>query len=239
MRLKPSCAGRRLPVDRSSERDRVELERGDIVADTIEDARCIFLKGLHASEQAIARRLADLAAGPAPWPAIDLDKAVPWIEKRTGKALAPSQIDAVRLVLASKVAVITGGPGTGKTTLLDAILRILVAKGVRVLLAAPTGRAAKRMTEQTGIEAKTLHRLLEVDPANGGFKKGLEMRASRFETRSCGCSGPVFRNLSIFEVSTQVAGQPSNPAMSRSSSRGGQSRKQALRPTSCGSVPGR
>lgn len=153
---------------------RVELERGEIVADTIEDARCIFLKGLHAAEQAIARRLVDLAAGPARWPAIDLDKAVPWIETRTGKALAPSQIDAVRLVLASKVAVITGGPGTGKTTLLDAILRILVAKGVRVLLAAPTGRAAKRMTEQTGIEAKTLHRLLEVDPANGGFKKGLE-----------------------------------------------------------------
>lgn len=152
----------------------VELERGDIVADTIEDARCVFLKGLHAAEQAIARRLRDLASGPVRWPAIDLDKAMPWIEKRTGKALAPSQIDAVRLVLASKVAVITGGPGTGKTTLLDAILRILVAKGVRVLLAAPTGRAAKRMTEQTGIEAKTLHRLLEVDPANGGFKKGLE-----------------------------------------------------------------
>ena len=152
----------------------IELERGDIVPDTIGDARCIFLKGLHAAEQASARRLRDLAAGPARWPVIDLDKAMPWIEKRTGKALAPSQIDAVRLVLASKVAVITGGPGTGKTTLLDAILRILVAKGVRVLLAAPTGRAAKRMTEQTGIEAKTLHRLLEVDPANGGFKKGLE-----------------------------------------------------------------
>jgi exodeoxyribonuclease V alpha subunit len=67
-------------------------------------------------------------------------------------------------VLASKVAVITGGPGVGKTSTLDSILRILVAKGVQVALAAPTGRAAKRMTEQTGVEAKTIHRLLEVSP---------------------------------------------------------------------------
>ena len=66
----------------------------------------------------------------------------------------------MRLVLASKVAVITGGPGVGKTSTLDSILRILIAKGVQVALAAPTGRAAKRMTEQTGLEAKTIHRLL-------------------------------------------------------------------------------
>ena len=69
---------------------------------------------------------------------------------------------------------ITGGPGVGKTSTLDTILRILVAKGVRVLLAAPTGRAAKRMTEQTGIEAKTIHRLLEIDPKHGGFSRNEE-----------------------------------------------------------------
>ena len=66
-------------------------------------------------------------------------------------------------MLSSKLAVITGGPGVGKTSTLDTILRILVAKGVRVALAAPTGRAAKRMTEQTGMEAKTIHRLLEIE----------------------------------------------------------------------------
>src|SRR5690242_8379200 len=71
----------------------------------------------------------------------------------------------------SKVAVITGGPGVGKTSTLDSILRILSAKGVQVLLAAPTGRAAKRMTEQTGLEAKTIHRLLEIDPRHGGFAR--------------------------------------------------------------------
>lgn len=75
------------------------------------------------------------------------------------------------MALASKVVVITGGPGVGKTTLVNAILKILAAKRVEVLLAAPTGRAAKRMTEATGLEAKTIHRLLEFDPAGGGFKR--------------------------------------------------------------------
>ena len=67
--------------------------------------------------------------------------------------------------------VITGGPGVGKTTLVNAILRILSAKGMRLLLCAPTGRAAKRMNETTGFEAKTIHRLLEVDPRTGGFRR--------------------------------------------------------------------
>jgi exodeoxyribonuclease V alpha subunit len=78
------------------------------------------------------------------------------------------------MALRSKAMVITGGPGVGKTTLLDAILRILAAKGTKILLAAPTGRAAKRMTEQTGIEAKTIHRLLEIDPKAGGFRRGAD-----------------------------------------------------------------
>ena len=72
----------------------------------------------------------------------------------------------------SKVLVMTGGPGVGKTTIVKAILRILAAKGTNLLLCAPTGRAAKRMTEATGFEAKTIHRLLEVDPKSGGFKRG-------------------------------------------------------------------
>ena len=67
--------------------------------------------------------------------------------------------------------VITGGPGVGKTTIVNSILRILAAKGVSLSLCAPTGRAAKRMTEATGFEAKTIHRLLEVDPKGGGFKR--------------------------------------------------------------------
>jgi exodeoxyribonuclease V alpha subunit len=151
-----------------------ELAKGEVVSDTIGDETCLFLKGLHLAEQAIASRLIERASGPLPWPEIDLDKAIPWVESRTGKSLATSQREALRLVLGSKMAVVTGGPGVGKTTLLDTILRLLVAKGVRVALAAPTGRAAKRMTEQTGLEAKTIHRLLEIDPKHGGFSRNEE-----------------------------------------------------------------
>ncbi len=86
--------------------------------------------------------------------------------------LAESQRQAVGLALASKLLVITGGPGVGKTTIMRAILAILAAKAVRILLAAPTGRAAKRMSEATGFESRTIHRLLELDPRTGGFRRG-------------------------------------------------------------------
>src|SRR6266480_4331923 len=120
----------------------------------------------------IAERILRLTNGTLPWPHIDPEKALPWIEQKTGLSLAQSQVAAIRQALLSKVFVITGGPGVGKTTIVNAILRILSAKGVRLLLCAPTGRAAKRMTEATGFEAKTIHRLLEVEPKGGGFKRG-------------------------------------------------------------------
>jgi exodeoxyribonuclease V alpha subunit len=125
-------------------------------------------------ERGIAEHLMRIAAGPLPWPAIDADRALPWIERKTGLTLAPSQADAIRLALTSKVLVITGGPGVGKTTIVNAILRILAAKRVELLLCAPTGRAAKRMTEATGREARTIHRLLEFDPKTMGFKRNDE-----------------------------------------------------------------
>ncbi|WP_207462629.1 ATP-dependent RecD-like DNA helicase [Azospirillum sp. SYSU D00513] len=147
-----------------------ELQEGTVIADRLEGRECVFLAGLYRAEQAIAARLKALAEGEAPWPAIDHTKAVEWVEGKTGLSLAPSQRDAVQLALSSKVMVITGGPGVGKTTLVNSILKILAAKQLRVMLCAPTGRAAKRLTESTGMEAKTIHRLLAVDPANGGFK---------------------------------------------------------------------
>src|ERR1700712_5183938 len=152
----------------------LELRGEEVIADTVGGEACVFLRGLHAAERAIAERLIERAAGLPPWPEIDLDKARPWVEQKTGKALSPSQVEAVRLMLGSKLCVITGGPGVGKTSTLDSLLRILRAKGVHVLLAAPTGRAAKRMTEQTGLEAKTIHRLLEIDPKHGGFTRNEE-----------------------------------------------------------------
>ena len=85
-----------------------------------------------------------------------------------------SQREALRLAVAAKVLVITGGPGVGKTTLVNSILKVLQAKGVEVALCAPTGRAAKRLTESTGLDGRTIHRLLEADPSNGGFKRNEE-----------------------------------------------------------------
>jgi exodeoxyribonuclease V alpha subunit len=149
----------------------LELQEGTVIADRVGETPCVFLAGLHRAERTIANRLTRLVSGTLPWPWIDPDKALPWAEKRIDLVLAESQIAAIRLALTSKVLVMTGGPGVGKTTIVRAILRILAVKGTKLLLCAPTGRAAKRMTEATGFEAKTIHRLLEVDPRSGGFKR--------------------------------------------------------------------
>jgi len=150
----------------------LELADGTVVSDTVGETACVFLAGLHRAERNIADRLLGLSAGSLPWPWIDPDKALPWVAERLKLTFADSQTTAIRQALACKALVITGGPGVGKTTLVKAILRILSAKGIKLLLCAPTGRAAKRMTEATGIEAKTIHRLLEADPQGGGFKRG-------------------------------------------------------------------
>jgi exodeoxyribonuclease V alpha subunit len=105
---------------------------------------------------------------------IEVDKAIPWVEKQTKLALADSQKAALRVALGSNVTVITGGPGVGKTTLVNSLLKILLAKTVTIALCAPTGRAAKRLSESTGIEAKTIHRLLETDPRTGAFRRNEE-----------------------------------------------------------------
>src|SRR5437870_9831936 len=149
----------------------LELQEDTVVADRVAETPCVFLAGLHRAERIIAVRRMRLANGALPWPWIDPDKALPWVEQRIGLALAESQVAAIRLALKAKVLVMTGGPGVGKTTIVRGILRILAAKGTNLLLCAPTGRAAKRMTEATGFEANTIHRLLEVDPKSGGFKR--------------------------------------------------------------------
>jgi exodeoxyribonuclease V alpha subunit len=149
----------------------LELETGDVVTDVLEGHRCVFLTGLYRAEQTIAERLRALLSGAPPWPHIDAAKAIPWVEGRTGLLLADSQREAVERALASKVLVITGGPGVGKTTLVNSILKIVLAKQIRVALCAPTGRAAKRLSESTGLEAKTIHRLLETNPMTGEFRR--------------------------------------------------------------------
>ena len=149
----------------------LELRDGTVIGDDVESRPCIFLAALYRAEREIAAKLKVLKAGKPPWPSIDAGKAIPWVEKRTKLALAESQTEAVDTALASKVLVITGGPGVGKTTLVNSILKILLAKTVTIALCAPTGRAAKRLSESTGIEAKTIHRLLETDPRTGQFRR--------------------------------------------------------------------
>ena len=163
-----------VPRDLITSAMQAEVAEGTVIASSVGETPCLFLTGLFHAEQGIAERLRALLSGPLPWPEIDADKALPWIEDRTGLSLAPSQTEALRLALRSKVLVITGGPGVGKTTLVNSILRILGAKGVKLLLCAPTGRAAKRMSEATGLEARTIHRLLELDPKTFGFKRNEE-----------------------------------------------------------------
>ncbi|MDB6075595.1 MAG: recombinase RecD, partial [Verrucomicrobiaceae bacterium] len=121
----------------------------------------IYLPYLRSAEISIARALKRLVETPSHYPGMDVAKAIPWAEQRTGKTLAESQRRCVEQALVNRVLIITGGPGVGKTTILNTVLTIVRAKDVSVVLAAPTGRAAKRMAESTGIEAKTLHRLLE------------------------------------------------------------------------------
>lgn len=151
-----------------------ELGDGRIVARQTEVGELIYLAGLDASEGMLARNLIELSRRPHPCPEVDIARAIEWVEGRTGMSLAPAQRDAIGMAVKSKVLVITGGPGVGKTTLVNSIVQVFAAKRLSVVLAAPTGRAAKRMTETSGIEARTIHRLLEFDPATGDFKRNRE-----------------------------------------------------------------
>ena len=153
----------------------LEAAEGGVVIDHIGDTTCVFLPHLRKAEDVVASIIRRQQVGTPPWPLIDQIKALPWVEAQLGVTLAPGQRDAVRLALSSKILVITGGPGVGKTTIIRSILHILKAKGVTPLLAAPTGRAAKRLGESTGLEAKTIHRLLEFDPKEGGFLRGNDL----------------------------------------------------------------
>src|SRR5215468_5870651 len=168
------------------------LTSGSLLLEEIDGEPLIFLPHLRKAEEGIAARIKCLAGMTTLYPPIDFDKAVAWCERPTGKTLAPSQREALKTVLSNRVVVITGGPGVGKTTLVNSILMILRAKGVKCLLCAPTGRAAKRLSETTGLEAKTIHRLLEIDPGTGRF--------TRNESNPLACGLLVVDETSMVDV---------------------------------------
>lgn len=143
-----------------------------VIREAVDREPWLFLASLYQAEVGLATSVLRIgSAQPHPLPRVDVERAIAWVEKRLGMQLAPGQKQAISQTCQHKLLVITGGPGVGKTTLVRSILEIFAAKGMKCVLAAPTGRAAKRLAETTGHTAKTIHRLLEFDPATGDFKR--------------------------------------------------------------------
>lgn len=131
----------------------------------------LYLKPLFLAEVGVARAIKALAQGDHPLPEVDVEAALGWVQTNMGLELAPTQREAIAAATSDKVLVITGGPGVGKTTIVRGLIEVFGARRLRIALAAPTGRAAKRLGESTGREARTIHRLLEFDAGIGRFKR--------------------------------------------------------------------
>jgi exodeoxyribonuclease V alpha subunit len=142
-----------------------------IIIEELPEGKAIYLTPLYVAEANVARRLKTLIESTKQPLQLDVEKAIEWVQGINRIELAETQKQAIKKAVTGKVLVLTGGPGTGKTTLVNSLVMILEKKGQRILLASPTGRAAKRLSEVTGKEAKTIHRLLEFSPKEGGFKR--------------------------------------------------------------------
>ncbi|PCH57099.1 MAG: ATP-dependent RecD-like DNA helicase [Legionellales bacterium] len=151
-----------------------EVIAGNLVQEDIDVIPCVFLDKLYQAEISIAKNIARIKSAEFIWPNFAVQKSIAWAEKVTGINLSVSQVNAVQLALTNKMTIITGGPGVGKTTIVKVILTVLQSKTNKIHLGAPTGRAAKRLLETTGMQAKTIHRMLEFDPTNFKFRKNAQ-----------------------------------------------------------------
>ncbi len=161
-----------IPQDILEEAIQAERTQGTLVVIGEGNYRSYYLAPLFRAETGVSLGIQRILQGALPWGALDAEASISSAEKLSGIGLSESQHKAVAFALSSKLVVITGGPGVGKTTIINTILKILDTGKLKFLLAAPTGRAAKRLGEATGLEAKTIHRLLEFDPYAGDFKRG-------------------------------------------------------------------
>jgi exodeoxyribonuclease V alpha subunit len=168
-----------VPADACEAQLKVLVTEEDVIVESLEESErhpgktAVYLPPFYYAEVGVANKIRQLRDGErdrlASYQAIDWEMAFDWLDGRNPFQLVPSQREAVRMALTERVSVLTGGPGTGKTTITKAIIQLLQAKGHSVLLAAPTGRAAKRLSELTGLPAKTIHRLLEFSPGEGSI----------------------------------------------------------------------
>lgn len=156
----------------------------------------IYLSPFYNAEAGVARKLAQLASMKFKGDLSDFDEKILEVQKKEGIILTQNQKDAVKEALINGVLIITGGPGTGKTTIIKSIINLLTGEGYDVLLAAPTGRAAKRMTEATGFEAKTIHRLLEM----GYTSKEDELVFSRNEDNPIDADVVIIDEMSMVDI---------------------------------------
>ncbi len=181
-------------IDEAMERG---LQSGELVRESFAGglSNLIMLPVLQKAETEIAASMCHLASSRPTLPAIKVERAIEWCHEKTGRELADQQRNAIEVALTSRVVVITGGPGVGKTTMIQSLLMILNAKKVQTILCAPTGRAAKRMEEATGMEARTIHRVLE--GRVGGFQRN---RQNPVE-----CDIMVVDECSMIDVSLMAA----------------------------------
>jgi len=158
-------------VDAIAVERKIVIEKINETTGELKENRRVYLAKFHVTETGIARQIKALIEAPKSIRSFDSSKAASWVQEKLSVDLAENQVQALRSAAENKVLVITGGPGTGKTTIINALLKIFTGLRIRIMLAAPTGRAAKRMSEATGYEAKTIHRLLEYSIQKRGFKK--------------------------------------------------------------------
>jgi len=146
----------------------VEEQKFIVIDDDIGE-RPVYLRNMYVDETSVAELLLRISRAKSPLQISDVDAAIQWAQERRNVELAESQANAMRRVLQSKLSVITGGPGVGKTTLINCIIPVLRAKKMRIALAAPTGRAAKRLSEAASWDASTIHRMLKYNPRDHQF----------------------------------------------------------------------
>ena len=148
----------------------LELLSENLVLDQISGQTCVYLKENWEMEQQVASKLMQIAAKESPWGWFNSDKVLGWAQNLLNITLAPLQKEAIETALSANLSIITGGPGTGKTTLIRSLIAILQTQFLNIALCSPTGRGAKRLEETTGVAAKTIHRLLKYDGMTGEFQ---------------------------------------------------------------------